>query len=233
MNINSKKSDSLFEHKENLLNPNNIKQEAYNIKYELVDNLGMDPNIGELNAYIPNFMFSLWKDPKIVCKLLLSASSKDMKDHLSSLFCHNFYENILSPNYIEHNLLFLITLLLKEEITNFSDKKIKEPNKLLDSFLNDSPCSFILEQLHKKKDVQIFFKTILLNIIEDLELTFSNKEMIFDLNKIEVEIQKTIKVEIIVMILIKIGKKILKKLILFQAKVLHITMIFMKPIYFI
>ena len=193
MNINSKKSDSLFEHKENLLNPNNIKQETYNIKYELVDNLGMDPTLGELNAYIPNFMFSLWKDPKIVCKLLLSASSKDMKDHLSSLFCHNFYENILSPNYIEHNLLFLITLLLKEEITNFSDKKIKEPNKLLDSFLKDSPCSFILEQLHKKKDVQIFFKTILLNIIENLELTSSNKEMIFDLNKIEVEIQKTIK----------------------------------------
>ena len=190
MNINSKKSDSLLEQKENLLNPNNINQETYNIKYQLVDNLAMDPFLGELNSYIPNFMFSLWKEPKVVCKLLLSANSKDMKENLSSLFCNNFYENILSPNYIEHNLLFLITLLLKEEIYNFSDKKIKEPNKLLDSFLKDSPCSFILEQFHKKKDVQIFFKTILLNIIEDFELNSSNKEMIFDLNKIEEEIQK-------------------------------------------
>ena len=193
MNINSKKSDSLFEQKENILNPNNIRQETYNIKYELVEDLSMDPVLGELNSYIPNFMFSLWKDPKIVCKLLLTANSKDMKDNLSSFFCNNFYENILSPNYIEHNLLFLITLLLKEEIANFSDKKIKEPNKLLDIFLKDSPCSFILEQFNKKKDVQIFFKTILLNIIEDLELSSSNKEMIFDLNKIEENIQKKIK----------------------------------------
>ena len=193
MNINSKKSDSLLEHKENLLNPNNIKQETYNIKYELVDQLAMSPIIGELNSYIPNFMFSLWKQPKIISKLLLSSNSKEMKDNLSSLFCNNFYENILSPNYIEHNLLFLITLLLKEEIYNFSDKKVKEPNKLLESFLKDSPCSFILEQFNKKKDVQIFFKTILLNIIEDLELTSSNKEIIFDLNKIEEEVKKRVK----------------------------------------
>ena len=123
MNINSKKSDSLLEQKENILNPNNIKQDTYNIKYELVENLAKDPVLGELNSYIPNFMFSLWKEPKIVCKLLLSSNSKDMKDNLSNLFCNNFYENILSPNYIEHNLLFLITLLLKEEISNYNDKK--------------------------------------------------------------------------------------------------------------
>ena len=158
MNINSKKSDSLLEHKENLLNPNNIKQETYNIKYELVDQLAMSPIIGELNSYIPNFMFSLWKQPKIIAKLLLSSNSKEMKDNLSSLFCNNFYENILSPNYIEHNLLFLITLLLKEEIYNFSDKKVKEPNKLLESFLKDSPCSFILEQFNKKKMFKYFLK---------------------------------------------------------------------------
>lgn len=193
MNVNSKKSDSLIEQKENILNPNNIKPETYNIKYELVEDLSMDPVLGELNTYIPNFMFSLWKDPKIICKLLLSSNPKDIKDNLSSLFCNNFFENILSPNYIENNLLFLITLLLKEEIFNFSDKKIKEPNKIIDNFLKDSPCSFILEQFNKKKDVQIFFKTILLNIIEDLELSFSNKEMIFDLNKIEEDIQKKVK----------------------------------------
>ena len=39
-----------------------------------------------------------------------------MKDHLSNFICNNFYENILSANYIENNLLYLILLLLKEEI---------------------------------------------------------------------------------------------------------------------
>ena len=188
MNINYKKSDSLFEHKQILLNPENLKPENYNIKYELVDDLAIAPVLGELNAYIPNFMFDLWKLPKVVCKLLLSANVKDMKEHLSNLFCNNFYENILSPNYIENNLLFLITLLLNEDINNIEKKKIEEPYKCLDYFLKDSPCSFILEQFHKKKDVQIFFKTILLNIIENLELSYSNKEMIFDWSKIAEEI---------------------------------------------
>ena len=188
MNINYKKSDSLFEHKQILLNPENLKPENYNIKYELVDDLAIAPILGELNAYIPNFMFDLWKLPKVICKLLLSANVKDMKEHLSNLFCNNFYENILSPNYIENNLLFLITLLLNEDINNIEKKKIEEPYRCLDYFLKDSPCTFILEQFHKKKDVQIFFKTILLNIIENLELSYSNKEMVFDWSKIEEEI---------------------------------------------
>ena len=188
MNINYKKSDSLFEHKQILLNPENLKPENYNIKYELVDDLAIAPILGELNTYIPNFMFDLWKLPKVICKLLLSANVKDMKEHLSNLFCNNFYENILSPNYIENNLLFLITLLLNEDINNIEKKKIEEPYRCLDYFLKDSPCTFILEQFHKKKDVQIFFKTILLNIIENLELSYSNKEMVFDWSKIEEEI---------------------------------------------
>ena len=188
MNINYKKSDSLFEHKQILLNPEKLKPENYNIKCELIDDLSMAPVLGELNTYIPNFMYDLWNHPKVIYKLLLNANAKDMKEHLSNFFCNNFYENILSSNYIENNLLFLITLLLNEDINNMEKKKIEEPNKCLEYFLKDSPCTFILEQFHKRKDVQIFFKTILLNIIENLELSYSNKELIFDLNKIEEEI---------------------------------------------
>ena len=183
MNIICKKSDWLLEHKRHLLNPEIIIQDNCNIKYELVEDLSKIP-ASELNTYIPNFMFCLWNQPKIVCKLLLSASNKDMKDHLSNFICNNFYENILSPNYIENNLLYLITLLLKEEI-NIINKKADEPIKYLEYFLNSSSCSLILEQFQKKKDVQIFFKTILLNIIENLELSFGNKEITFNLNKLE------------------------------------------------
>ena len=35
-----------------------------------------------------------------------------MSEHLSYFFCHNFYENILSPDYIEYNLLYLIALII-------------------------------------------------------------------------------------------------------------------------
>ena len=168
MNLIYKKSDTLIVHKQNLLNPENATKENVNIKYQLVDDLSTHPGICELNTYIPNFILSLWKQPKVICKLLLNENSKDIKDHLSNFFCNNFYENILSPNYIEHNLLFLISLLLKEEIMNIN-KKYDDQNKCIEHFLESSSCSFILQQFHKKKDVQIFFKTILINIIENLE----------------------------------------------------------------
>ena len=188
MEINYKKTDALLEHKKNLLNPENIKKENFNIKYELEDDIKKVAGISELNAYLPDFIFSLFNQPKITSKLLLSANSKDMKETLSDFFCHNLYENILSPNYIEHNLLFLISFLLKEEINNMDSKILQKPEKNLEIFLNNSTCGYILEQFQKNKDVQIFFKTILLNVIENLELSSANKEMIFDLNKIEEEI---------------------------------------------
>ena len=189
MNINYKSSNVLQEHKLNLLNPDNSKANN-KIMYKLVEDLSKEPLLGELNYYIPNLIYYLWKQPKIVCKLLLNANSKDMKESLSDLFCNNFYENILSPNYIEHHLLFLITLLLKEEITKISEKNTDDHKVYLNLFLNNSSCSFILEQLIKKKDVQTFFKTILINIIEILELSSGNKELLLDLNKIEKEVLK-------------------------------------------
>ena len=156
MNIIYKKSDYLLEHKKHLLNPEIMNQENNNIKYELVEDLSKI-QASELNTYIPNFMLFLWQKPTIVCKLLLSASQKEMKDHLSNFFCNNFYENILSPNYIEHNLLYLITLLLKEELNSIS-KKDDEPIKCLEYFLNSSSCSLILAQFQKKKMFKYFLK---------------------------------------------------------------------------
>ena len=194
MKINYIKSDSLQEQRQKLMNPDNTKEDKeLNFKYELVRDLSKSEEIGDLNSYLPNFMLYLWENPRIVCKLLLSANTKDIKDHLSNFFCNNFYENILSPNYIEHNLLYLIYFLLNEEINNINSKKQDDPIKCYDNFLNNSACSFILEQLQKKKDVQTFFKTILINVVQDLELSSVNKEMIFDLKKIEQEIESKTK----------------------------------------
>ena len=190
MKIHYKKSDCLQEHRQKLLNSDNSKENKdTNFKYELVDDLSKSLDIGELNSFLPNFNLYLWRNPQIICKLLLSANTKDIKDHLSNFFCNNFFENILSPNYIEHNLLYLIYFLLNEEINNINIKKQDDPNKCLDTFLNNTAGGFILEQFHKKKDIQTFFKTILISIVQDLELSSANKEIILDLNKIEQEIE--------------------------------------------
>ena len=40
----------------------------------------------------------------------------------ANLFVNNFYQNILSNNYIENNLMFLLTLLIKDEINDSLEK---------------------------------------------------------------------------------------------------------------
>ena len=169
MDIQYKSNNFLHEQKLKLLNPESKPNEENNIKYELIDNLAKADLLEEMNVYLPLFMELLWKQPNVVAKILLNANNKDMSEHLSYFFCHNFYENILSPDYIEYNLLYLITSMLKEEINNIPKKILSDPIKCLEIFLNNTPSGIMLEQFQKKNDVQTFFTTILLSIIENLE----------------------------------------------------------------
>ena len=129
-------------------------------------------------------MTYLWEDPKLVAYLLSSADKSDIRENLALLISNNFYENILSPNYIDDHLLYVLGLLLKEEIDNIKD--INDSS----SFLNDSPCSIILQQLIKKKDIQTFFKIIITKTVEKLESTCYNKDLVFNLARIEEDLQK-------------------------------------------
>ena len=185
MDIQYKSNRFLQDHKSRLLKNDFIQSDENFIKYELVDNLKKANALGDMTVYLSDFMELIWKQPKIVAKIILNASNKEMSEHLSYFFCHNFYENILSPNYIEYNLLYLITLILKEELKATQKNSLVEPIKFLESFLNNTQCSIFLEQFQKKNDVQTFFNTILLKIIQELELSSSNREIIFDMNKIE------------------------------------------------
>ena len=139
MDIQYKTNNFLKEQKKRLLDPNIKINEDNNIKYELIDDLKKTDYLEDMGIFLPNFMELLWKQPNVVSKILLNANSKEISEHLSYFFCHNFYENILSPNYIEYNLLYLITLMLKEEINNFSKKSQGDFIKLLESFLNNTP----------------------------------------------------------------------------------------------
>ena len=129
-------------------------------------------------------MTYLWEQPKLIANLLSIADKNDIKEYLAPLISNNFYENILSQNYIEDNLLYVITLLLKEEIDNLKD--INDYS----NFLNDTPCGLLLNELNEKKDIQTFFKMIITKAVEKLEANCYNRDLFFNLVSIEEGIRK-------------------------------------------
>ena len=71
---------------------------------------------GNINRYIPNFIHSVWNNPKSLAKILSVADKSDVKNNLDHFITHNLYENIFSSNGNQDQLIYIITLLLKEEI---------------------------------------------------------------------------------------------------------------------
>ena len=68
-----------------------------------------------LNTYFPKLMNYLWEQPKIVTSVIHNCDKNNLKEYLAPFFVNNFYENILSSKFIEDNLIYVITLLLKDE----------------------------------------------------------------------------------------------------------------------
>ena len=156
-----------------------------NCECVLIDLKNEDAEIlKQLNIYVVNLMRYLWEDPKLVVNLLSTADKNDVRENLSSLILNNFYENILSPNYIEDHLLYILSLLLKNEINNINSMND------FSLFLDDTPCGILLQQLTNKKDIQTFFKIIISKIVENLETNCYNIELKFNLTKIEESIEK-------------------------------------------
>ena len=147
-------------------------EEFKNRKFELEKN--SNEYLKDLTNYIPNLLTHLWENPKFVSKLLSNSSISDIKNHLASFIVNNFYDNILSSNSIENNLIYVFTLMLKDEINNLNN--VNEP----EIFLSDSPCSYLLHEITKKDNIRQYFKKILLNIIENIEAYSSDK--CFNLN---------------------------------------------------
>ena len=150
------------------------------INYQLIEN--NKDYLKDLNLYIPKFLSYLWENPPLIAKLLIHSDVNDVSKFLAPLFCNNFYENILSPNHIEDQLLYVIYLLLEDEIDKLND--INSTSK----FLNDTACGYLLNELMDKKDVKAFFKIILKEAIEIMELSHSDTNLVFEANRIEKEI---------------------------------------------
>ena len=161
--------------------------ETKNYKFKLIYNKeDQEKYLGDIYTYVPIFMNSLWENPKLVADLIIKSDIKDLKSNIAPFISNNFYENILSSNYIEDQLLYVIALVLKDEINN----KIKSKNDI-NKFLENSPCGILLEQLKLKQDVQTYFKTLIFKIVQKLEEKNSSFEIKFSVNKIEKDFRQT------------------------------------------
>ena len=140
----------------------------------------------KLEMFISHLMKYLWRQPELVAIIIENAEIKDLKEHLASLFIDNSYENILSSFDIEYNLMYVLTMLLEEEINNLKD--INQEN----IFLNDTPCGYLLEELRRKKDIQSFFKIIIFSDLQNLEKYYSSQSFNFNITSLNEDIRSQI-----------------------------------------
>ena len=157
----------------NIISERTIKEDR---EFELIDE--HSDMLRDLNTYFPKLVNYLWEEPKIVALVLKHSDTKELKDDLAPFFANNFYENILSTYYIEDNLMYLLTLLLKDEINQLNNINDSE------SFLKESACGFLLEELRKKSDIQAFFKNIIFNDVENLEINYSSLKFGFKVSRL-------------------------------------------------
>ena len=144
-------------------------------KYELKDI--NDKLLGRLSMFLPKFFSNLYEDPKIVSLIIKNSKPSEIQRTLLPLFGNNFYENILSSKYIQNNLMYVITLLLKDEINSLENEY--NPEK----FLNiDSSCGYLLYELRAKDDIQIYIKKIIEEVVEQIDEYSDN--ICFDFKKI-------------------------------------------------
>jgi len=185
---------------------NNLCREIYEQKLKVINvtKSGENPNIiynhelvqnnkeymKELYLYIPKMIHHLWENPSLMAKLLLNTNDVDIKQYLAPLICDNFYENILSPNYLEDKLVLIIYILLEKEINELKD--INDSQK----FLDNTHCSILLNELISKKDIKEFFRIILKDNIENFESSSGDTKLVLNptiIEKIVIERQKLLK----------------------------------------
>ena len=138
-------------------------------KYNLIlDKKEQNKELGDFCRFVPCFIHNIWDNPKSLY-IILSKLNKNESKNIAKFVTHNLYDKLFSSNNNEEQLIYIIYLLLKDEINSLKNGEIDEKN-----FLFDSPCGFIFEELILKKEVQYFFKETLVEIIKKVEMSTSN-----------------------------------------------------------
>ena len=177
------------------------KKNMDNRKYKLIHDYEKQHSyFQDAYTYLPSFFQLLLNQPQIIAKLITNSNIEDVKNNLAFFFMNNFYENILSSSFIEDNLIYVITLVLMEEIEN-----IKSSSDI-ESFLDNTAGGYFLEKLNFKMDVMNYYKIIMLNLVESLENMSSSKKINFNVKQIQEDFLKM--KEIMEAKFLKTGEKI-------------------------
>ena len=124
-------------------------------------------------------MNNLWENPDFNAKIMINSDLNEIKDFLAPLICNNFYQNIISPYTIEENLLYIITIVLKDEINKYNENEL-----IYNNFLeNDVTCA-LLNEFKKRENIKLYAKNIIFDVIQKIEYDDSNFNIddIFNLN---------------------------------------------------
>ena len=150
------------------------KEGKIKTNYNIISNLD---NFEINKVYINIFLTSLWNYPEAVFCLLKNINEPNISKHLSRFFINYFYKNYMNNNSLENNLLYLITMMLKEEID-----KLKSLDEI-DTFLDKSKASFLLEEIINFPDVKLYFKKTIIKVLKKVENNFFSRRMNFNMNQ--------------------------------------------------
>ena len=146
-----------FECKNFISSKLNDFEKKYILKESLMD-------FESISSLVSHFFEYIWENPNLVVEIIKNCDIEEIKESLSNFFMNNFYEAILSNNYIENSLIYILTLLIKEEINNL--KNVNDFEKFMDK---NSKVGYLLSELRNRSEIKNYFKTSFLSLISDLE----------------------------------------------------------------
>ena len=88
-----------------------------------------------------------------------------LKNNLAPFLINNFYINYLAGDFLENNLLYIITMLLQHELDKIN--KIEDWNLFLEK--SKSNVGIFLTSLREVPNIQLFFQNVINRAVEKLE----------------------------------------------------------------
>ena len=134
--------------------------------------------------FISSFLKGLWNHPEVIYHILNNTETEIIQNNLAPFICHNFFCNHLSGNYLENNLLYIIAMMLRDEVD-----KLENVHQV-ENFLENTKCGYLLEELINVPDVQIFFNRVISKTVEKIERNYSFREIKFNVQDILKEFMK-------------------------------------------
>ena len=128
---------------------------------------------------IKDFLKIIRNYPEIMYRIIGSSNKKFFVYHFNYFILNNFFEDILSPNCISKGFIYIIEHLFKDIIAQAT-----KPLDFIELY-KDSNLSLLLEGLIYNREIQIYFNSILLNVIENYSSSGkSSKILLFEVNEL-------------------------------------------------